>query len=498
MFLWCDGVVNDYGAYVGLGPQILLKSTAVGVTLNLPSGGSVPTAATTAGGGPIRGVNADVPWDVPFFNSWRSLIISNDAVNNVRRFFVDGWEITGAQTTASTVSVPANTAVTICPGATVRLSELIVWNDTVFSSTQVTQLKDAQRTKWNVVDPPVSGVTIGSVADPISVFKATLALTVTAPLNLPATVPTPTGCWLDASYVDSIRSDESGVTAAVPNGRVRLWMDRSGCGRHCTFPLASQAVWTTKPVDLSSTGLPLVVIGAGPGTFAATPLAAAFTVVAVWRLNAATGVIGGHPCGIGSAAKFGSTLWKETLGVDAARNMPLPTDPTGDMRYVTGDMVLALWERTADGTVTWRLRSLLGSGNSGAVQWSTTSAAADVDWLTETVQVNASGCYLALCELLVWRSALTPSSQAALQSYLQAKWGLILGTSAVLSRPFPLPANQLTTVPEVLLIDPSNQNTIKDANNNPVSVDGTFVRRIYAQPILRTVARWGDPPQAHN
>lgn len=485
MFLRCDGTVNDYGAYVGLGTQTLLRSTSVGVTITLPSGGSVPLAATTAGGGPIGGVIAGVPWDMVFFNQWRSLVISNDAATNARRVFVDGWEITGAQSVASTVAIPANTPVTVFPGATLRLSELIVWNDTIFSSTQVMQLKDAQKIKWNVVEPTTSTggttTTIGvtSTADPATIFKASLALTVSVSLDLPLMVPRPTGCWLDASDVDSIRSDEFGVANAVPNGRVRVWRDRSGSGRHCSFPLASQAMWTTRATDLTSTGLPLVLIGAGPGTFIETPLASTFTVVAVWRLNAQPGVVGGHPCGAGTGASFSSTMWKETLGMDASRVMTTPTDPTGELKYMHGDMVLAMWERNETGTVTWRVRGLLGTGNSGAVQWSTSAAAGESAWLMRPVQVNATGTYLALCELIVWRTVLSDMVRGVLQAHLQAKWGLTIGTTPVVSKVIPNPGSQLGDVPELLLIDPADTDSVLDVNGNPITVSNTFIRRIY-------------------
>lgn len=112
VFLRLVRLVDDYGLlFIGNGgtPFTVLQSTTC--TITLPSGGNVPairvfssflaiveqkqqplpTSALLANGGPLDGVEAGVPWDVPFLDHYRQLCVRNDAAGTgLRTVLVDG------------------------------------------------------------------------------------------------------------------------------------------------------------------------------------------------------------------------------------------------------------------------------------------------------------------------------------------------------------------------------------------------------------------------
>lgn len=430
LFVYLEVPCDAYGVYGGAGTQRLVECLSPALAIDVPRGGSIPADACP------DGAQVGTAWDVPFVQQWRQLCVVNDATS--RRTYVDGC--LQATAGASTFTVAANTPLTLCKGCNVWLAEFVVWSGVALTVTDMQNILTAQRRKWAAAVRP-SAASIASVQ--------TTSLSLGAPVNvlanqsapLPSGVSMPDGCWLDASAAWTLFSDATGSTPAVPNGAVRFWKDRSGRGRHLSMSASCACTWSWQRTQRSPTDLPLATLTAGPATFATPgPLGSAFTVVAVWRLNAKTGVVGGHPCGIGTGARFGGTLWKETLGLDEGRIMPLPTDAEADVKYVHGDMVVALWERNASGQLTWRVRALVAT-NAGAVQWTSSSAANQVAWRDRTVQVNATGCVLALAELLVWQSALSGAAQAALQDYLRVKWGLTIGTATTITKSIPIDVN---------------------------------------------------------
>jgi hypothetical protein len=109
-FFKAEATVDDYaGVTTGHGAMSLVSSPSVGITVQLPSGGAVPLAATVAGGGPLDGVTAGVPWDVVFFNQWRQLTVINNATTGQRIVLVDGY--TAGTVSAKLDAVPSSTPV---------------------------------------------------------------------------------------------------------------------------------------------------------------------------------------------------------------------------------------------------------------------------------------------------------------------------------------------------------------------------------------------------
>jgi hypothetical protein len=200
-------------------------------------------------------------------------------------------------------------------------AECLVWNDTVLTTNQVTDLLRAQRIKWEVVTlPAVVIMPTSSSSAPANTVLASVAAdtgVTTTGSSLPASLPLPR-CWLDAAHPGSLFSDAGGTVYAVPNGRVRVWHDRSGNGRHCTLTTGS---WLTGLTDRVNR-LPVVRIGSSPGTFALAPwdagtvVASGFTVLAVWKVRADNRGGGGHPFSLNNAGVFGLSSWKEGLVQD--------------------------------------------------------------------------------------------------------------------------------------------------------------------------------------
>lgn len=481
LFVYMEGPCDAYGVYPGLGAQRLLECTAVGLAVDVPRGGTVPSEPADR----PEGSAAGTAWDVPFVQQWRQLTVVNDAVS--RRTYVDG--VLQATAAASTFTVAANTGFTLCKGCQAWLAECLVWNAIALSVADMQAVLAAQRIKWAAAVRTSAAAIASSQLVGASLEGTVSQQPLAAAATLPVGVPTPDGCWLDASAGWTLWSDSTATTAAVPNGVVRAWRDRSGQGRHLDIAAASGATWAWGRTHRSPSDLPLVRLASGPGTFtgAGGPLANAFTVVAVWRLNAKTGVVGGHPCSVGATARFSSTLWKETLGVDEGRIMPLPTDQAADLKYVHGDMVVALWERNAAGALTWRVRALVAT-NAGAVQWTSSSAASQTAWLSRSVQVNATGCALSLAELMVWRSALSAGTHALLQDYLRIKWGLKIGTAATITKSIPIDVNAPLTE---LVYDTSVAGSLRLGTDTslPASQDGETVLEIWPAEEGRSVYR---------
>ena len=168
VFLRADRPVADFGGYRGCGDMTVLSSPSVGISLPLPSGGSVPAAALSQNGGPLDGVAPGWTWDLPFLNQWRHLCIRNDAATGVRTVFVDGHAATVAS--ASLAAIPADTPLTLLGRCAVTFAELMVWDGAQLTDTEVASLRGPLRRKWGVSDLPRTWCR--------PVLRGTLALTV--------------------------------------------------------------------------------------------------------------------------------------------------------------------------------------------------------------------------------------------------------------------------------------------------------------------------------
>ena len=454
LFVRCDRPVSTFGAYPGAGAMTVLSSPTAGITIGLPAGGSVPHAATLAGGGPLDGVVAGWPWDVVFVNQWRQLCVTNDAASGSRRVLVDGV-LVGTQP-ATTGAVAAGTALTVCAHCPLAFAEFMAWNGTL-TDAQVAGLRDALRSKWGV--PPLPSIPVaGVIGAPAAATPASTTASAVGGV-LPVSLPTPT-TWLDATHLRSLWSDRAGTSAAVASGAVCRWTDRTGNGHDCLFPSASPARWGTGAA-LCVNGK-AVVAASAPGTFATNPVGAVtsagnYTVVAVWRVTAG----GGHPFAVGTTADFTNDEWKEAIDNTSMRTMPSP----GSLGAGTGSVVAALWTRAAT-TVTFRMA---GSGVSTGYAWS--AAVAGTAWAATAPTVgtaNKSGLHLA--ELLVWSVALTTAQQQTLADYLLARWGQTFSPTAT---PSTLPSPTPTQTDGVqLAIDATGVSDAVGTTNNVFSVTG--------------------------
>ena len=346
LFLRAERLVNTYGDWPGAGPMTLFSSPAAGVTINLPSSGTVPVGATAAAGGPLDGVAAGVPWDVAFLGQWRQLCVRGNGSS--RSVFVDGFPLSSTSG-QPLVTCTAATPIVLCPACPVTLLECIVWNSAL-SDADIGATRLAQRTKWEV--PPLT-------TSPLTAAAAAAAATAAQPpVPLPTAVPSPGVCWFDAQARGTLFRDDGQTLPALPGGGVRHWRSRVGdhrlavpAGAGLLLAGGMEAV-NGRPVVSLPTGTALAT-GASP---LAGTLASGFTVVALWRLRAA----GGHPLG-GTDALLDPTQWRETLGVDTYRDLPTPTS----LGAALGDVCLGLWMRSPGGDVRWRLNGLEDAGGGG-------------------------------------------------------------------------------------------------------------------------------------
>ena len=401
--------VTAFGNYNGVGPITMMSSAAVGVTLSVPSGGSIPSSNVASTGGPIDGVLAGWPWDAALVNQWRLLTVVNDAAIGTRTTYVDGCAVGSGP--ASTTTIPSNTTLFLFPSSSVSIAEFSVWSTASMTSTQLLSLVTALRTKWGVtaLPTPAASATLSTVS-----FGPTASVPANA--YLPTDVPAPR-CWLDAGAASTVRADAAGQTAAGPYQNVRQLRDRGTLGCHCTFA-AGDAVWGTGPVDKVQTW-PVLLLS-GMGTFAQSPLqglssSSGYTIVACFRY-----IDGAHPLAMSVNAVIGPSVWKEYIGTSMIRNMPTT-------QIASRDMV----------TLCWHFNN---SGNVLTAMLNTTSYPAGYMWTrVETTgwspvvapRLGNTGKSLHLCELLVWHSRTGPCTRCVHASgvaYQPARWGHFPGT----------------------------------------------------------------------
>ena len=410
--------VTTFGSYAGAGPMTLLSSAAAGVTVDMPTGGSIENDAVVSAGGTLDGVLAGWPWDSALVNQWRLLTVVNQGSAGVRTMFVDGKPV--ATSAATVTAISEGSALHVCPGCPVALAEVMIWNTASVTPVQLLSHVSSLRIKWGVAShPPPSTAALASVTLGSSVLKTPNA-------TLPAELPPPK-CWVDAAAGDGVFTDTSATVRAEPLQVVRVIRDRGTLGCHVQFP-ASGAYWGAKGM-YTILGSPVVVVRAA-GTFTMSPLQglagnSGYTIVAVWRSTD-----GGHPFAVSADATLSATSWKEYINTDTSRVMPAPG-------FTNNDVVLAVWHKSNTG-------SLL-KWYTGASCWASTDTS--VAWLSQATPHITPDLHLA--ELLVWHnqggmkpllSVHTGLSNSQLQSlsvYLNARWGVQIPLTAT---PSALPA----------------------------------------------------------
>ena len=346
---------------------------------------------------------AGSPWERPFLNHWRLLLVRNDrSGTGLRTVFVDGWPVSSGP--ASVAAVPATGATLTLGGpGPLHIAECFVWDGATLSDADVVALSVASRGKWEV---PVQ--TTLPLAPAFVLRAGAEAL----PVGLPAPA-----LWLDAASVGDLFADTAGSKAAAANGYVLRWRDRSRHGRDYVWSAASSTgpLWSTAPVD-GINGLPVVRCPAtGGGTFQGTAAVAvsgggAFTVVAVFR----PGAVGGHALRVNGKGAYAATGWVEAFGVDVPRLMHDPTWTVGDAP------TMFCWEGgSSDMERALRINTLWQGGR----YWTSTTAGPNTAWTTRPLQLGPG---VALGELLCFDGTLTSEQRTALAGYLQLRWGVAL------------------------------------------------------------------------
>ena len=371
VYMRLEQPVATFGSYAGAGAMTLLSSVDAGVTVDMPTGGSIDNNAVVSGGGTLDGVLAGWPWDSVLVNQWRLLTVVNQGSTGVRTVFVDGQPF--ANSAATVTAISNGSTLHVCPGCPVTLAEIMVWNTASVTTVQLVSHVVSLRTKWGVASRPTPSTTV-----PTSV---TLGTSVIRPPNatLPVDLPLPK-CWVDAAAADGVFTDTSATVLAEPLQMVRVIRDRGTLGCHVQFP-ASGARWGAKGI-YTILGSPVVVINAA-GTFNTSPLQglagnSGYTIVAVWRATAS-----GHPFAVSANATLSATSWTEYINTETSREMPAPG-------FTTNDVVLGVWHKSNAGSLlTWY---------TSASCWSGTDTG--VTWLSNATPHIGAGLHLA--ELLVW------------------------------------------------------------------------------------------------
>jgi hypothetical protein len=397
--------VNAYGPYPGTGTPIPIL-TSPDLAFHVPTGGPAPAAL----GG--------VPWDVACLTMWRVVTLENDATTGFRSVYVD--EHLAARTAASTAPLAAGTVV--LGGAGLEVAELIVW-DAVLTPQDVATTFDALGAKWDV--------TVAEAQAPNTVVPSPTDAT----NAWPASVPTP-GAWYDAALPESLFWDAAGTQATPPGGLVARWRDASGHGRDWTLGTAAGALWRTDSTLLALGGRGGVQVAGGtawpPGLFAGIG-GGAFTVVAVVRrLPGSTA----HPFNVGgTAARFGSSLWIETVGTNDAVAVAQPPPA-----WTASAPLLCCWERSAAGTLAYRVGAL--DPAVGGTHHQSTKEVTDATWTsTAPVSVGTTNNGLILAAAAVWSGvSLTATQRGAMMAWLTARWGLAAPTTPATTLSFTYPA----------------------------------------------------------
>ena len=453
--------VATFQSYSGCGSMTLLSAT--GMTVPVPTGGSIQSSALPANGGLVDGVCAGWPWDAAFVNHWRCIVVRNDAAANTRDILVDGALVSSGPAIGS-ASVAADSTLTICPSCAVAIAEVTVWDSaTVLTNDQINSLVTALRTKWNIdiVPTPLNSSTIVAVGSTPLPIPAE---------SLPIGITSPPVCWFDASDVNTVFANTTGTQRASGFQTVRLLRDRGTLGCHCSFP-AGGAIWADGPTYRIQ-GRPTVRTSAA-GTFARSPLegltnTSGYTIVALWRLQ--PGSSGGHPFPVSTESTFTPSRWKEALNTSTYRTMTV----TGGLTAL--DTVLVCWHKASGSdTLTW----YLSSGPPGNRQQRWSGAQSGGSWLAAAAANCSIGAPVDLAEMLVWHTGLTNTEMGLLSAYLERRWGLSLPLSVesvALPMPFvPVPTSTLlftfdATTATTHMFKNATETALVTSNNDAVHV----------------------------
>lgn len=348
----------------------------------------------------------------------------------------------------------------------------LVW-DHALSDEGIRNTVTALRYKWDVKSLPDPHAGNTTVENHSTVIPFSMPPTV-----LPVTLPAPV-LWLDAAHDSSLRTDIAGMLPTVENGRIRVWLDRSGSGYHVTFPEGT-AEWLTGSRERLN-GHPLVQSMGGAGSFATSsgPLVgcSAYTVVAVWQIVSN----GAHPVSVNGHGQFDPGAWRESLGVDVELSTDLPIPST--LGLVSNTAVVASWEGDiVDGSMSWRLMAV--EDNAGGHRFEAEKSKGTA-WLNGITTVGQTGRLLRLGELLMWRSKLDPSHRTDLATYIRQKWGeALLPRSGGISHSIVIPRNSVFVAGSF----------IQDNSQGWTASDVTRLRGVGNTPVVdgQTVAQWYD------
>lgn len=365
-----------------------------------------------------------------------------------------------------------------------NLAELMVWKTAALTTSDMTALQTYLQTKWNVrtfPNVPVSNYYIPQFSS--------------------LGFPTPDALWLDAEKGNTMFRDAAATMVAAPNDPILCWKDTSGSGRDLVIVANSGASvqWSWMSPFATSHPRPMVYFNMAYGVTTSNPLSGAsraFTMVAVWRFFGEQSLLEQQACNVDSSAAFYRYRWTETIGVDQPRLMYY--SPVDDLGYVDGDVVIMMWQRTAAGTLLWRVRSLLDN-NTGAIQWYNTTFANDLAFLTRNFAVSAPNKRLALAEMMVWQTA-SPLSDEFLgfvQLYLQRKWGVRTFSGATVKHYLPSYSSLGFPSPDGMWLDASVANSVyQDAGGTLNAGMGNYVllwKDISGKGCNLVVQAVGDP-----
>ena len=368
----------------------------VGITLNIPAGGSVPLAAIRANNGPLDGLEAGVPWDVVFVGQWRHLCFQNDATGTgTRTISVDGYPI--GSVAASTTVIPTGSGIVIASGSAVTFSELLFWGS-VLSASDILHLTTAQRIKWEI-----PSIQRSLVQDPRVGAMEVVNLAPFIPLPGPLALPTPL-IWLDATDPTSLFADVAGTIPSPPGGLVQHWKSRTvGPNTNDIVIEGGGAVWRCAETDRINNRPVLflpTVASASFGSPLFSTVTGVYTVVVVFIMGST------HPLRMGSSRNvsvrwtdsaskgiLSPTTWTEAFGMDNPREMPAVA-----LNAVSnGDVMLLAWSQGTTGTTTVRMNTL----ENGFQTFQTTQSIGN-NWRNTVPKLGGT-----VCEFLMWSSELT-------------------------------------------------------------------------------------------
>ena len=214
--------------------------------------------------------------------------------------------------------------------------------------------------------------------------------------------------WYDASDASTLFDATSGGSLVAADGAVARWQDKSSNAIHAT-----QSTSGSRPVRKANAqnGLGVIRLDGSDDylEIAPTNLATNFTMFWAFKPNTASYTLLATTTGGG--ARFmviGTSLYNDYYGSGAVTINTTATTGTGILRTY----------RRSSGT----LQSWLNGVSQGTVGFgSTLSGHTQIGRIHDQSTYNLSGD---MYEVLIYNAALTDADKAAVESYLQTKWGI--------------------------------------------------------------------------